>query len=133
MTRRRWLVTAAVVVVLAVGITIALNSRGSDRGLDGPGAVDVEVAMADFDYLIPAGTGQRLDRGEQVELLPAAIRATVGQTIRIVNRDDRDYLLGPFIVGAGETLTQRFTHAGSFTGTCAVHPSGEIEVVVVGD
>jgi plastocyanin len=87
-------------------------------------------ARADWSYVIPAGTGARLDSGERVELLPARIDARVGQVIRIVNRDSRGYLLGPFYVGAHETLSQRFTSPGVFEGDCSVHPSGQIVLEV---
>jgi hypothetical protein len=92
----------------------------------GPGAVPVESERADWSFAIPPGTGARLDRHDPVEILPARIDARVGQVIRIVNHDGRGYLLGPFYVGAHETLTQRFTSPGTFRGACAVHPSGRI-------
>lgn len=86
----------------------------------------VAAAEADWSYVIPPGTGARLDRGLTVEILPSRIDAHVGEVIRIVNRDSRGYLLGPFYVAAHRTLTQRFTSPGTFEGACAVHPSGEI-------
>ena len=90
-----------------------------------PGATDV-----DYDYLIPPGTGDRFDAGEVVEILPAELEVAVGEVLRIVNEDDRDHLVGPFFVGAGETLTQRFSTAGEFEGICTVHPSGQFVLVV---
>jgi hypothetical protein len=78
----------------------------------------------------PGGYEARLERGERVEILPGRIDARVGQTIRIENRDGRGYLLGPFYVGARETLVQRFVSPGTFRGECVVHPSGEIVVDV---
>jgi plastocyanin len=127
--RRRRLIVAAALVVLLAGVAGGTwwVSRPADLG---PVTVDTVVQRADFDYAIPAGTGTKLDAGVTIELLPAEIRARVGQTIRIVNRDDRTYLLGPFIVGPRETLTQRFASPGIFDGACAVHPSGQIRLVV---
>ena len=54
----------------------------------------------------------------------------VGETIRIVNDDDRGHSVGPFFVGAHETLTQQFSSPGEFVGICTVHPSGEFVLVV---
>jgi hypothetical protein len=116
------LIGAAAMFVASFGIYHA-TAPGSSEG---PGAVAVETAHADWSYAIPPGTGARLDRGAPVEILPARIDARVGQVIRIVNHDGRGYLLGPFYVGPHETLIQRFTSAGTFVGTCAVHPSGRI-------
>jgi hypothetical protein len=126
-TRRVGTVAMATCGMILVLLALAACG-GSDPG--GPGARNAVVEIADFEYAIPAGTGARLDRGEEVELLPAVIEARVGQTIRIVNDDDRDYLLGPFPIGAGQTLTQEFTQPGTFIGECVVHPSGELVLEV---
>ncbi len=89
-----------------------------------------EQGVADFNYEIPAGAGEALDAGTPLEILPAELRATVGQSIEIVNVDDRGHLVGPFFVGANETLNWTFTTPGEFIGVCTVHPSGEIKVIV---
>jgi hypothetical protein len=118
-------------ILLLVAAAVCAASFGIYRATapgpaEGPGAVAVENARADWSYAIPPGTGARLDQGDPVEILPARIDARVGQVIRIVNHDNRGYLLGPFYVGAHETLLQRFTTPGTFKGACAVHPSGRI-------
>jgi hypothetical protein len=126
--RRSRVAAALVVLALLVGVgAVVIHRAGTDRsGASSPGAVAVGRGEADFSYVIPRGTGGRLDRGERVEILPARIAARVGDVIRIENRDARGYLLGPFYVGPGETVAQRFVSPGRFTGECAVHPSGQI-------
>lgn len=111
-------------------LLIALSAcAGGDR--DGALVVDEPTAVAaDYEYTIPLGTGDRFDAGETVEILPGELVVRVGEVMRIVNQDDRNHLIGPFFVGAGETLTQRFASAGEFTGICTVHPSGEFVLVV---
>lgn len=98
----------------------------------GPSKVEVQdtAAPADFAYVIPAGTGGRIDRGERVDVIPADLHVRVGQVIRIENADDRGHLVGPFFVGAGETVTQRFSAPGVLQGSCSVHPSGTMTVTV---
>ncbi len=83
-----------------------------------------------FDYVIPAGTGDRMDAGEPLDILPNEIVADLDETIQIVNHDDQAHLVGPWFVGAGETLRQRFNVAGVFEGDCSIHPSGEFTVTV---
>ena len=61
--------------------------------------------------------------------LPSS-RSNVGDTIRIENQDDRGHTVGPFFVGANETLTQRFSTPGEFEGVCTVHPSGQLVLIV---
>lgn len=80
--------------------------------------------------MIPAGAGDRIERGEPLDILPRELVAQLNETIIIVNQDDQAHLLGPWFVGAGETLRQRFTTAGVFEDECTVHPSGQFTVVV---
>ena len=119
--------TALLLVAATVSVaTIGIYRASAPGPSEGPGAVAVESATADWSYSIPPGTGARLDQGKRVEILPARIDARVGQVIRIVNHDSRGYLLGPFYLGPHEALIQRFTSPGTFKGACAVHPSGTI-------
>jgi|GEM_PF-654160 len=89
-----------------------------------------EQVVADYDYVIHAGAGAEQDAGIPLDILPAEIDATVGQTVQIVNNDDRGHLVGPWFVGAGETLRQTFKSPGEFIGECSVHPSGQIKVTI---
>ncbi len=118
----------ALLAAVLLGATL-LAACGSD---DGGGDLAVEQAdgKADFSYVIPEGAGEALDRGEPLEILPERLEAEVGQVIEIENDDDRGHLIGPFFVGAGETLRQRFSSPGEFTGECTVHPSGQITLAV---
>ena len=120
-----------IILLVTAASCVAIAALGIHRAVapgppDGPGAIAVQSANADWSYVIPRGTGARLDLGQSVEILPSRIDARVGDVIRIVNRDGRGYLLGPFYVAARTTLTQRFTSPGTFEGACVVHPSGEI-------
>lgn len=100
-------------------------------GADGDLYVDDGSAgEADYRFAIPLGTGEALDAGEPVEILPQRLEVEVGEIIEIVNEDDRGHLVGPFFVGEGETLRQRFSSQGEFIGLCTVHPSGEFVLVV---
>jgi plastocyanin len=121
----------ALALSLTIGVAVvagiaAVLLRGNSQPPRAPGAITVISERADWSFVIPAGTGVKLDGGDPVEIVPARIAARVGETIRIENHDDRAYLLGPFFVGAGETLTQQFVTPGRFEGTCAVHPSGQL-------
>lgn len=126
MTRRVRRVTAA-----ACASVVLLAACGGDDEASGPGIADVEgVETATYEYVIPTGAGEALDDGEPLEILPAELNVTVGETIRIVNEDDRGHNVGPWFVGPNETLTQRFSSPGEFEGVCTVHPSGQLVLVV---
>jgi hypothetical protein len=119
---RRPVRLGALVVVVWAGFLLAAGC-GTSSGAPG---VEQATGTANWSYVIPRGTGERIDRGEPVEILPPEIDARVGDVIEIVNQDDRGHVVGPFYVGRHETVRQRFTSAGRFRGQCSVHPSGEV-------
>lgn len=118
-------------LAILLGLSVALTACASDDTIydleDGASA----EGEADYSFYVPAGTGDRLDNGLSVEIMPNLLNARVGETIEIVNDDDRGHVVGPFYVGANETLRQRFPAEGRYVGICTVHPSGEIVVNVL--
>lgn len=125
------LVKLVVASALVVGIGAWLSGCSSDAGPQRPGiGTPTGEVDADFDYLIPAGTGARLDAGERIEIIPAELNVRVGDVLRIVNEDERGHVIGAFYVAAGETLTQTFSSPGELSGECSVHPSGSFVLTV---
>ena len=122
----RRLVAAVLAPAFAFGVVAGCGDDASQPGTE---AVTIAEA-ATFEYVIPAGAGEALDAGSPLEILPAELQVNVGDTIRIENQDDRGHTVGPFFVGANETLTQRFSTPGEFEGVCTVHPSGELVLIV---
>ncbi|MEM8621033.1 MAG: hypothetical protein AAGF73_15045 [Actinomycetota bacterium] len=121
--------TSRTISALAAGLlVIAACGDDGDETLE-VAAVSDEGA-ATFEFEIPPGAGAALDAGEPLEVLPGELIVEVGDTIRIVNDDERGHNVGPFFVGAGETLTQQFASPGEFVGVCTVHPSGELVLTV---
>ena len=110
-----------IISILLVGIVglAATGCGGSD-----------DAEQPTYSYVIPAGAGDRIEQGEPLDILPRELVAQLNETIIIVNEDDHAHLLGPWFVGAGETLRQRFTTEGVFEDKCTVHPSGQFTVVV---
>lgn len=83
-----------------------------------------------YSFVIPAGAADRIEQGETLDILPRELVAQLDETVIIVNEDDEAHILGPWFVGPGETLRQRFTTAGVFEDNCSVHESGKFTVVV---
>jgi hypothetical protein len=111
-------------------ILLVAAGCGSDHP-EGLFSNDDSGTAPDYYYVIPPGAGEAIDRGEPLNVLPAELTVKVGEVIELVNEDDRGHLVGPFFVGKGETLRQRFTDPGTFIGECTVHPSGQIILNVV--
>jgi plastocyanin len=125
--RRLGVGVALVLAGLGAGV---LSGCGDDRSAQPQTEAISDSAAATLDYVIPAGAGEALDAGTPLEILPAELEVQVGDTIRIENQDDRGHTVGPFFVGANETLTQRFSTPGEFEGVCTVHPSGQLVLIV---
>lgn len=125
----RPVVRFGLVLAAIIGLgALAACSSDSDAG---PGfGAESGAGAATYEYTIPAGAGEALDAGTPLEILPGTLEASVGETIEIVNLDDRGHNVGPWFVGADETLRQEFTSPGRFEGVCTVHPSGELVLVV---
>jgi plastocyanin len=124
------LVKLLILAAVVVGVSSWFSSCAStSTARPGISSADFD-AVPDYDYLIPAGTGARLDAGERVEIIPADLEVRVGQVLRIVNEDDRGHVIGAFYVASGETLRQRFASPGVLSGECSVHPSGSFTLTV---
>lgn len=120
---------SALGLIVPVLVLLVAGGCGDDPK---PKAVAVsESTKADYEYTIPAGTAKRLADGAKVSILPAELTVRVGETIRIVNQDDKGQVIGPFWVDAHGTVTQRFEEPGTFEGACAVHASGKIVLKVL--
>ncbi len=121
---RRGLVAAMAAALIVVA------ACGSDEEAAAPGIAPAEIEQATYEYVIPLGAGEALDAGTPLEVLPGELTVKVGETIRIVNEDERGHNVGPWFVGASEIVSQRFSSAGEFEGVCTVHPSGQLILVV---
>ena len=123
MKLRSWPRTGLLVVVAL----IAAACGGDDELFADAGTGSV----AEYSFTVPAGSGEAMDRGEQLDILPRELEVRVGEVLELVNLDDRGHLIGPFFVGKGETVRQQFRSPGQFVGACSVHPSGEFVLTVV--
>lgn len=89
-------------------------------------------ASQTFSYVIPAGTGARVDLGDiPADLFPEYLEVQLGDTITIDNQDQRSHVLGPFTVRAGEQFRYVFTEPGTYRGACTVHGTGHEAIVRV--
>lgn len=128
--RRRRRSTSGLLAVLwlLVGAWALAACGGSD---DTFGVTPEPDGAADYRYVIPAGTGARIDRGEVLDLVPADLEVRVGEIFELVNDDERGHLVGPFFVGAQETIRHRFTSPGVYEGECRIHSGGRMAVTVL--
>lgn len=112
-------VVSIIVSVFAIGVIVAVALTVTSKP-------DSETRT----FVIPAGTGARLGRGETVEIMPSEVRLRVGDRLVIRNEDDRTTAVGPYTVRAGETLDQEFVRPQVLVGECTLSGSGEIKIIV---
>lgn len=112
----------------AIAMLALLCACGGDGGVAFVAAG--EDAPADYLYTVPAGAVTAWAQGEPLEIMPRRLEVRVGETIEIVNEDDRGVLVGPFFIRAGETVRYEFAGPGELVGFCQVHPSGRLELIV---
>lgn len=79
---------------------------------------------------IPAGSGERIDSGENLNLIGSRVEFDLGDRLTIVNADDRPHSVGPFVVRAGETFDHTFASPGVYSEACTIHPDGAVTFVV---
>ena len=81
---------------------------------------------------IPAGTAAEIRKGEDPGVVPTRIEGSVGDELKIINRDSVSHTVGPFLVESGQTLTSPLEREGVFKGECSLHPSDRVALVIRG-
>lgn len=121
-------------VALLLGATsVSLGACGDGGPSATQQALDALLAggPATYEYVIPDGTAaQAASLNTHDPIFPDALVAEVGQSIRIVNEDVSGHTIGPFTVGAGQTLNQVFTTAGVYSGICSTHEGATFTLTV---
>lgn len=111
MTRRLLALVAIAVATAGLGVTACQQST-------------------EHRFVIPAGTGERMDRGESVSILPDTLEMSIGDRLVLENNDDRVHIAGPFSVRPGETFDYRFPNAGTYRGICTLNAKRSSEIIV---
>jgi plastocyanin len=112
----RILVAAATALILLVGGATACSSD--------------EHTPQTIEIVVPAGTQDRVTRGEDVDVMPARLELRVGDTLSIRNNDSVGQAVGPYYVKAGEHMRLTFGTAGRFEGYCPLSEGDRYELVV---
>ena len=119
MTRGRVIALVAGVAVLVAASVLAVVVFAGDRR-----------EPVTYRYVIPAGTGDRIAAGEQVEIVPARLVVHVGDRLLLRNKDDIQHHMGPLFVDANGLLSLNFSDPGTIQGVCTLNVAGQAEIVI---
>lgn len=113
-------ILAPVLLVPSLGVTaIACGGDGEAK----PKADVVEI-------VVPAGTQDKLDRGELVDVMPAELNFRVGDVLHIRNEDSADQYVGPYRVQAGTEFEIEFGAPGRYGGLCNLAGGAGYKIVI---
>ena len=76
-----------------------------------------------FEIVIPAGTADRVARGETPPSLPAEMTFVIGDTLVVTNEDDVPHQLGPVWVPPGASASLALERAAKFSYACTFQSS----------
>lgn len=83
-----------------------------------------------IEYVIPAGTAERVAAGETVPTIPRRAVFVAGDVLVLRNEDRVNHQLGPFWIPAGTTMTIPLDRPANLNYLCTIHPSGSIGLEV---
>ena len=108
---------------LLAGIALVAGALVLAQVVDGPAPEQIVIT-------IPAGTGDRMAAGEEVNLLPTDLSFKLRDHLIVVNNDDQVHQVGPFTVAPGDRVDKEFSEAATIEGFCSLHPSGKITITI---
>ncbi len=75
-----------------------------------------------IELVIPAGTAERVARGETPPTIPDSMVFVVGDTLLVKNEDVVDHELGPLWIPAGTSASLLLDNAESYAYSCSFQP-----------
>jgi hypothetical protein len=76
-----------------------------------------------IELVIPAGTAERIAKGEPNPSIPADMVFVAGDTLAIKNLDVVDHRLGPLFIPSGTSASLTLSDANNYAYTCSFQPS----------
>ena len=75
-----------------------------------------------IELVIPAGTADRVARGEVSPAIPASMAFVVGDTLVVKNEDSTNHQLGPLWIPAGSSASLSLNSVQSYAYECSFQP-----------
>jgi hypothetical protein len=75
-----------------------------------------------IEIVIPAGTADKVARGEAPPTIPDSMTFVIGDTLVVKNNDTKDHELGPLWIPAGSSASLPLDAAASYAYSCSFQP-----------
>jgi hypothetical protein len=76
-----------------------------------------------IEIIIPAGTAEKVARGEAPPSIPDSMNFVIGDTLLVKNNDIKDHELGPLWIPAGTSARLSLDAAASYAYACSFQPN----------
>lgn len=73
----------------------------------------------EIQYVIPAGTAQKISTGDDVEIIPNGKNFVIGDRLTIMNQDSEDHHFGDLFIPAGSSASMVFTLSNNYAYSCS--------------
>jgi hypothetical protein len=76
-----------------------------------------------IELIVPAGTADRISKGEPNPSIPSNMVFVAGDTLVVKNQDVVDHRLGPLFIPSGTSASLTLSNADNYAYTCSFQPS----------
>jgi hypothetical protein len=83
-----------------------------------------------FEFVIPAGTAAKMERGEASTVLPDGMEFVEGDTLRVKNEDSDPHQLGPLFIPPKTSAQLALETANAYTYACSFQSDQYVGLVV---
>lgn len=84
---------------------------------------DKDRPPQEVELVIPAGTAERIEKGEENPSIPTEMSFVVGDTLVVTNEDVVDHVMGPLWIPPGASASLKLEQANKFAYSCSFQPT----------
>jgi hypothetical protein len=109
------IITKRILISLAIGLVLGIILNEATFYF----LRDTARAPKTIELVVPAGTAQRIAKGEQPPSIPDNMTFVVGDKFLVINQDTEDHQLGPLWIPAGASASLMLDSVQSYAYECS--------------
>lgn len=91
---------------------------------------NIDRAPQTIELTIPAGTAEKVERGEEVNTLPQEMVFVLGDVLVVHNQDVVSHELGPLFIPSGTSASLPMDNVDNYAASCSFQPSSYLGLEV---